>query len=400
MWKEIYIETIKKIVRSSKTHIFSIFTVLAIVLYVGIILPNTQPMDTVDMERLEIDMQANKSIMEDREKTGKTEANSFTGISTYQRAKNEYASQRSFKTTIETGNAKRLIQNPYMPEKLGKEIQDHYLMNSPFPLKDMRYDQTNKHMRLQNYLEEVNDISFHMIQEKTAWQQIHLLFLNWGPIILSALVVFLVSDVVTRERQERTQKAGVPYGWRRYLFVQSIAAFSFVVLFIFVALVLFWLATGVMFGFGSSQLNVPHFSYLTDYGSSGDEYGLMTIGSFMIQILPFFLLITYLMVRMSGLFSLWFKHDVVVMAAGFFALMFEKLYFDRRMRGIAGIPLGFYPQTYIDYGKIVSGEKSFLLNTDSITIQRGIVVLLVTIGFIEGLLWISATIKHRQKYLR
>ena len=158
MWKEIYIETIKKIVRSSKTHIFSIFTVLAIVLYVGIILPNTQPMDTVDMERLEIDMQANKSIMEDREKTGKTEANSFTGISTYQRAKNEYASQRSFKTTIETGNAKRLIQNPYMPEKLGKEIQDHYLMNSPFPLKDMRYDQTNKHMSLQNYLEDMKSL--------------------------------------------------------------------------------------------------------------------------------------------------------------------------------------------------------------------------------------------------
>src|SRR5699024_4524409 len=108
------------------------------------------------------------------------------------------------------------------------------------PLKDLQYDNQNKYLRLNSYLEEVPDINFHLIQEKTAWQQIQLFFLNWGPIILSIATVFLVSDVVTRERQERTQKAGIPYGWKKYLFVQSLASFSFALLFVLAALVFFW----------------------------------------------------------------------------------------------------------------------------------------------------------------
>ena len=106
------------------------------------------------------------------------------------------------------------------------------------------------------------------------------------------------------------------------------------------------------------------------------------------------------MIRLSAVFSLWFKNDMVVMAAGFFVVLFEKLYFDRRMQTLLGAPLGYFPQTYFDYGKVVAGEKNFLLNTDSISIQRGLIVLAVTVLAVEIMLWFTASVQTRQKYVR
>lgn len=399
MGNALYIETIKKLIRNSKTHVFMVFLFIGIALYSILILPNNQPMDTVDLHSLDMDMQANKSIMEDRARAGKTEVNLFTGQSAYQNAKFNYERQRSFKSAIQSGDAKRVIQLGYIPEKLEKEIREFYLAHSEEPLKDLNFDQTNKHLRFTSYLEELPNVDFHIIQEKTAWQQIHLFFLNWGPLILGASAIFLVSDVVTRERQEKTQRAGIPYNWKKQLFVQSLAAFSFVLLISILGLVAFWAINGVMFGFGNLSMKIPLYTYSTDFVTNQDVFGLMTIGTFIKKIFPYFFILTYLLIRLSTLFSLWFKHDVVVMLGSFFVLFFEKLYFDRRMQGIFGIPLGFFPQTYFDYGKVVAGEKSYLLNTDSITVARGLLVLGVMILLIEGGLWVTATFQTRQKFI-
>lgn len=399
MVKEVYIETMKKLYRSSKTKIFLLFVLIAVVIYTIVILPAAQPMQTVDMERMDLDMQANRGIMEDRARSGKTEVNEFTGASAYQMAKEEYEKQRSFYGIIHTGDARRYIEAPYIPEKLSKEIRDYYLANAAEPLKDLSFDQTNRAMRLNNYLEEVPEINFHLIQEKTAWQQVQLLFAGYGPLLFCAAVIFLVSDIVTRERQEKTQKAGIPYKWNRYLLVQSLAAFTFAVLTLFAFLVLFWGLTGLMFGFGSLSLKVPHYVYSRDYVTNDDVFRLMTIKDFLIRTLPFLLLFLFLMIRIGVLSSLWFKNDVVVLAAGIFTVLFEKLYFDRRMQSLLGMPLGYFPQTYLEYGKVVSGEKNFLLNTDSISIQRGLVVLGVFLVLIEGSIWVSTKFQTRQVYI-
>lgn len=396
--RTIYIETLKKLIRNSKTHIFLGFMILGIFLYTGVILPNTQSMDTIDMKRLDIDMQANRSIMESKAQSGKTEASAFTGQSAYMTAKFKYNSQRAFKAAIVSGDARRFLESNYMPEHLEKEIREYYLANSEFPLKDLGFDQTNKWNRYSSYLEEVPDIDFHIIQEKTAWQQLYTFLLNFGPLILGVSVVFLISDVVTHERQVRTQKIGIPYNWKRYLFTQSLASFTFVCLITAVGLLAFWLSTGLIFGFGDLSLKVPLYAYSEDYATNPDVFDLMTIGAFLKQTIPYFFLLTYFLIRLSTTFSLWFKNDVVVMVGGFFVLFFEKLYFDRRMQGIAGIPLGFFPQTYFEYGKVITGEKNFLMNTDSITFQRGLIVMGISILLVEIVLWITASLQTRQKY--
>ncbi len=62
--------------------------------------------------------------------------------------------------------------------------------------------------------------------------------------------------------------------------------------------------------------------------------------------------------------------------------------------------ISLFPQTYFDFGKIIDGEKNFLLNTETITYVKGIVVLLVLYFIIEVILFIvSHVINKRRFYL-
>lgn len=400
MAKAIFLETFKTLMRNSKNRLVIVVAFLGVVVYSGVVLPNLEPLNTVDMDRLEIDMLGNRGLMENQFEQGTTEANLFTGQSTYQMAKEEFRQQRAFKTAIETGDVRRYIQLDYVPEEVADQMKDYYLQNSSEPMKDLGYDQTNRRLRLESYLEEVPNPTFHLIQEKTSWQQIHLFLLNWGPVLLLIVTVFLASDVVTRDREVRTQKAGVPYAWSKYLFVQSAAVFCFTGLFLLVVGIWFFLVNGLLFGFGSLDLKVPLYTYSSDYVTNDSVFGLMPLGTFLWKSLPFLMLFLYVMIRLSVLFSLLFRNDVVVLMVGVFAVVFEKLYYNRRMRDIFGIDLSFFPQTYIDFGKVVSGEKNFLLNTPMITWERGLAVIVGTVLVVELLLWAATKVITRQRFVR
>lgn len=398
--KTIFVETFKKMMRSSKNRLVWIVALLGVVIYSGVVLINSEPMDTIDLERLNIDLSGNQGLMKSQLEKGTTEANIFTGMSTYEMAKSNFEQQRSFKTAVDAGDARRVIESNYMSEELAKEIEEHYLESSEAPFKDLHYDLSNKQLRLNSYLEEVPEITFHLIQEKTAWQQIHLFFLRVGPLVILMLTVFMVSEVVTGDRDVRTQKAGIPYSWRKYLVVKSAASFCFVGLFFIVIFCWFLLVDGLFFGFGSVSLKVPEYTYLSDYATNDSVFGLMSIGDFLVQVVPFAVLFIFLMIRLTVLFSLLFKNEVVVLALGIFAVVFEKIYYSRHMRDIFGVNLSFFPQTYIDFGKVVSGEKNFLLNTPSITVEKGLLVVGATILVVEGLLWIATKYIPRQRFVR
>lgn len=398
--RTVFLETFKKMIRNSKNRLVLIVALLGVVIYSGIVLPNRESMDIVDMERLDIDLLGNKGLMESQFEKGTTKANMFTGMSTYEMAKTNFEQQRAFKEAINTGDTRRFIELGYIPEELAKEIEEHYLKNSEEPFKDLHYDRSNKQLRLNSYLAEVPDITFHLIQEKTTWQQIHLFFLRVGPLAILILTVFMVSDVVTGDRYARTQKAGIPYSWRKYLAVKSAASFCFVCVFFIVIFCWFLLVDGLLFGFGSLALKVPEYTYLSDYATNDAVFGLISIGDFLVQVVPFIALFVFLMIRLTVLFSLVFKNEVVVLALGIFAVVFEKIYYSRRMRDVFGIDLSWFPQTYIDFGKVVTGEKNFLLNTPSITAGKGLLVVGTTILVVEGLLWVATKYVPRQRFVR
>src|SRR5699024_794288 len=141
------------------------------------------------------------------------------------------------------------------------------------------------------------------------------------------------------------------------------------------------------------------YAYTDDPLLMMDAAGLMPIKTFLLKALPFLGLLLYLFVRLTALFSLFFRQSVVVFVAGIFTLLFERLYFNRTTRDIFGSDISNFPQTYFDFGKVISGEKNFLLNTGTVTVEKGLLVLLLTVVGVELLLAVTAYLRSRQRFI-
>lgn len=401
MFFTVFRESFLHLLRSTKNRLLLVLLLLGLGFYSVALLPSQTSLDNIDVERLRQELYANKGIMESAKETGKFQVNRFTGQSAYQLAKAQYENQRPLLAAIENGDAERYVTiiQRYMPSFYLEEVDEYYQLNSPFPNKDRGYDFANLFNRLTSYQEAEVPLNFHIIQEKTSWQQIQLFFLNWGPYVLVALTLFIASDLFVLGQKARTQRVGVPYSWNGYLFTQSLAVLTFVLLAFSAAAAFFWLFNGVLYGFGSLEWSVPAFHYSEDFVLNPEVYGLMTIGSFLLQALPYTLLLLYLFIRLTVLLSLFFRQEVLVFLTGLFLLFGELLYLNRTTRSLWGIPISRFPQTYFDYGKVITGAKNFLINTGTITFATGLTVLAITVLIVELGVYLASRRVDRQTFL-
>ena len=399
MTLSLFKETWLHLIRNSKNRLTIVLVFIGIIFYSGFFLTKQSVYDTIDLDQLKMSVQSNKGIMETATEKGNFNINLFTGKSAYAEGKYKYENSRALLAAIENGDVGRYIEltSVYTPDFHFEEKNKYYNENSLYPMKDWAYDSANYRNRIGSYDPDI--LSFHVLQEKTSWQQIQLFLHNWGPTILIVLTLFIASDVFVLGVRKRTQHIGVPIGWGHYLFTQSLAILSFVLIFFAVAALLFFIVNGLLYGFGSVSWQVPLFNYSEDYMMNPDVYSLMSIGSFLVKAVPFLLMFLYLFIRLSALLSLLFRQEVVVFVAGLFVLLFEKLYFSRTTRDIFCIDISHFPQTYFDFGKVISGEKNFMLNTPTITVNQGLIVITVTLIGVEVLLAIASYIRTRQKFI-
>lgn len=399
MTLSLFKETWLHLIRNSKNRLTIALVFIGIIFYSGFFLTKQNGYDTIDLDQLKMSVQSNKGIMETATEKGNFNINLFTGKSAYAEGKYKYENSRALLAAIENGDVGRYIEltSVYTPDFHFEEKNKYYNENSLYPMKDWAYDSANYRNRIGSYDPDI--LSFHVLQEKTSWQQIQLFLHNWGPTILIVLTLFIASDVFVLGVRKRTQHIGVPIGWGHYLFTQSLAILSFVLIFFAAAALLFFIVNGLIYGFGSVSWQVPLFNYSEDYMMNPDVYSLMSIGSFLVKAVPFLLMFLYLFIRLSALLSLLFRQEVVVFVAGLFVLLFEKLYFSRTTRDIFGIDISHFPQTYFDFGKVISGEKNFMLNTPTITVNQGLIVITVTLIGVEVLLAIASYIRTRQKFI-
>lgn len=401
MRQTVFKETILQLIRNTKNRLAIALVFLAVIFYSFFMLPQQKSFDTIDYDKLEIDLFAHKGIMEDSIEKGNFRVNSFTGQSAYSQAKYNYDNQHALISAINNGDADRYISiiSRYTPQFHVEDRMDSYMENSLYPGKDMTYDSMNFNNRITSYTDNDIPLTFSIIQEKTSWQQLQIFFLEWGPLLLVALTLFIASDVFTESIKKRTQRIGVPLGWGQYLFIQSLAILSFVGLFFLAGGLFFFTLNGLLNGFGDLNWSVSQFNYSDSYVTDTTVYGLMQLKDFFIQTLPFMAILLYLFVRLSTLFSLLFRQEVVVFLAGIFTFLFERLYFSRTTRDLLGIDISYFPQTYFDFGKVINGHQNFLINTGTITVEKGLISLLVTIVAVEVILAFVIRLRSRQKFI-
>ena len=397
---QVITETVKYMWRSEKNRLFMTLTTALVLIYSLFIVPKISGDNEVDIEMMEREMTGNVVQFEDALEKGLIVPNVLTGTTAYDQWRREAVAQRELLTALKRGDVKRYIEIDYRPST-ATEKEASGLEQLVFNVFEYELEQPYQTEKNKVYYDEVDPLSFHIVHDRTSLQQIHLFLIGLGPVLLLLGLVFLISDVHIKDRSLQTQKIGIPMSWQKYSFTQALTAFGFVSLFYLFLFGLFFLVNGLLYGFGSFDLPIGYYNPNFEMGFlNQDNYQVKSLGIFLVQAIPYLLLLGYLFTRLNTLLSLWTKQSVVTMVLGMFLILFQTLYYGRDFFELADVDLSIFPQTYIDFGKVLTGrlEQNQLAAIPNLY-TKGLIVLGLTILFTEVFIYGSSKIITRQKFM-
>lgn len=401
MFASVFRETFKRTWRNRKNRLVLILSFVAIFVHLFFYMPGQEHPMTIDRETLRLEMTAAYGMKEGRLESGDIAVNSMTGIDTYSTAKQQYEDYFGYHSAIENGDVALLARMTagglpdFAMDTVWEQLNDEYEGD----LQMMGYHQTRLFQEMRSIAEQ-EGVTLHLYDRKTAFQQLYTFFATYGPLIVLLITVFVASEILVDDRRHKTLKAGQPMGWRRYIFHQSLSLAIILGAIFSVLLAVYFLAAGIMYGFGSPGLEVGAYQYDEGYRGDGSNFSTQTIGVFIGMSLILIMLLIYFFIRLNALLSLVFRHDILVMLIGFVILGFNRIYSGRGEEGIFGIGGEYFLHNYFETGLVLSGERNFLAMTDAYSFTGALIIIGVSILVLEMLTALAAGWMHRQKFER
>lgn len=402
MFKIVFLEIYKKIYRNKKNRLIFLLALLGIILYSFLYLPNVNNPMTIDVDELVLETEAAYGMKESRLESGDIAVNSFTGIDTYSIAKYDYENNFMYYDALQKGDISRLFEvksTNYIPVFTVNALNDYLERKHDGQFLEMDFERAIIDSNL-NTLSEIDNPTTHEFNGKTGIQQLYSFFLNYGPLIILFITIFVASEVLVDDRKHYTLKAGQPLGWRKYIFYQSVSMFIIIMTGITLLLTVFFLLVSLLYGFGDLSLLTTHYAYNDGYRAAEENFFTVPITKIIGQSLILTAILIYLFIRLNALFSLIFRQDVIVMIAGFTIIAFNRLYSGGGEDKFLGIGAHIFPQNYFEFGNILSGRQNFLTLSNNFTFDTALIVLIITIIIIEIILGILAGLVTRQKFVR
>ncbi|WOV88183.1 hypothetical protein QWT69_03390 [Sporosarcina oncorhynchi] len=385
--------------RSMKNIPFLIFIGVLLLSYCLLILPSEEtkesfyPNETLDyLTELEGEQQL-------RLKKGNTGVVRMSGAAVYAWNDYYYWLDKALLNAYEDRNFTRYLHLRTNALEGGAQeyIQDKELFKeSPFPGKDRMHLYEQTMMRYENYMTKEHPITYGLIMEKTGLQGLQKFMLDYGMYFFLFCAIYFSSDVLTRDRKNRSVLQGLPLSWYRQLNLKTFSAFLYANLVIFGMAIVGVLLLAIQFGFGHFNLDVP--IMISQQTFTRTDYGVISIAKLLGLISLAMLLLVFLFVRLNIIFSLLVKNEWVVLVLTTIILFSERIYYSRTTRELFGFDVSSFPQTYFDFGKVVTGEKNYLLNIESITAMKGFVVLFTTWAIIEIVLFFISRIVNKRRF--
>lgn len=394
---------LKLLFQSRKNILFILFFVIAIFSYVLIILPDVKTLESFDQELTEGEIAELEMMQEAREGRRHT-GGGYDPISFYSSNNYELFLKRGLLKAFQDENFERYVylRTYYLYSILNGQIFENEIIfkDSPFPIKDRRHFLDKKIREYQSLLEADIDITYAMIEEKTALQTLRNVLLSFGPFLLMFSALYFSNDILVRDRRQMTAVQGLPLSWYRYLNTKTFVSFIYTIIVLIGFFLLAILLLTFRNGFGSFDIGVPHFSMTEDKGLLNFEY--VNLSMFKFLILTFILTIIgiYIFTRLNMMLGLFLKNEWIVLILSSLLLFSERFYFARDKRELFNIGIDKFPQTYFEFGKIVTGEKNFLLNMEELTVQKGFIVLFVFLLLIELLFFLAMKIITKERFFR
>ncbi|WP_339251230.1 hypothetical protein NSQ43_14190 [Sporosarcina sp. FSL W8-0480] len=385
--------------RSRRNIPFILFIGVLLLSYCLILLPNEKTKETYYPDEVKTYLTNLEVEQKFREEKGNTGIIRMTGMPVYAMNAYYYRLNHAMLMAYEEKNYYRYL---YLRNYslLGNEREytaDQNLFSlSPFPGKDRAHLYQQTMMRYKDYLENDYPITYGLMYEKTGLQSLQKFLQTNGILFILFCVIYFSSDILSRDRKYRTVLQGMPLSWYRQLNLKSLSTFLYSLLIISGILVLGVFVMGLQFGFGYFDLHVP--IMIAQERFTAEDYDVISIAVFVGKTLIGIPILSYLFIRLNVVLGLILKNEWVVLLVSSLILFSDRLFASRTTRELFGQDISFFPQTYFDFGKIVDGEKNFLLNVETVTFARGIVVLLATIAVIEVLIFICSRIINKRRF--
>lgn len=406
MFRVVFDETYKKIWRNKKNRLLIILSVVGIFIYTLIIMPGQSHPTEAPESQFNLQMQTELNMKEDRLLDGNIGVTRMSGVDSYLYSKQRFETYDTYAQAKRDGNAKLFIDNiaNVWPNHLRNNLDDYVYERAGLDFNAIVYER-NTLTRNLALIALHDNISMHTVQEKTSIQQFYLFFKNYGALIIFLITIFIASEILVVDRKHRTLKAGPPISWWKYIFYQSVSAYVIIGIFIAFLLTAFFLINGLLYGTGPANLLVNHYIYNPEGGLSsfrGDPSHFETQYAwvFVWKSIGLILLIMFLLVRLNALFSLIFRHEILVMVIGFAVVLLTIIYGTDGSGEILGYPGYFFPQNYFEVGSVISGERNYFATTDMYNFVTGSLIILGSIIAVEILLFIASMWMNRQKFER
>jgi len=362
-------------------------------------LPNEETKETYHPDEVRDYLTELEVEQEFRENKGNTGIVLRTGMPVYSLNAYYYKLNHALLTAYEDNNYPRFL---YLRNfsLLGNEYaytsDENLFAQSPYPGKDRSHLYNQTMMRYEDYLTKDHPITYGLIYEKTGLQALQKFLQTNGVLFILFCAIFFSADMLSRDRKNRSVLQGVPLSWYRQLNLKSLSSFFYSLLVIVGTLIAGVVVMSVQFGFGYFDLHVP--IMIAQQKFTFEDYDVISIAVFLGKTLIVVPLLIFLFIRLNVILGLLFRNEWLVLLVSSVILFSDRLFVSRTTREIFGRDISFFPQTYFDFGKIVNGDKNFLLNTESITYIKGIVVLFVTIAVIEFVLFILSKIINKRRF--
>lgn len=389
-----------KMISKSKKNILFIISLIAILLaYCFLIHPTKQTPDSFDSQTVQKDIKELTTVQIGKKDRGETGFSALSARFVYAENQYDLNLKKKLVNAFETENFQRFTHLRMKDFAYhGISPDEITLAKSPFPGKDKQHLFHQTILRYQGYLDEKLPITYQLLEQKTALQTIQNFFMGSAVLGILFSAIYFSCDMLTKDRQNRTILQGLPLSWYRFINIKSLVAFVYTLGVLLLLLILALLVFSIQNGLGYFNIHVP-IRIPVQSGVFGlSDYDTITITKFLLMILGFLPILIYLFIRLSAIFSLLFKNTWLVLMASSVILFMEKIYYSRSLRELFGIEVSNLPQTYFEFGKIVTGEKNYLLNIETVTYSKGLFVLLATIIILEILLFAVSRIMNKRRF--
>ena len=387
--------------KSKKNMLFIMSLAVLLLGYCFMILPNKQTTESFNPEEVREDLEELFVLQRDSEKRGATGFSPMSGLAVYAANEDYYKVSSKMITAFESQNYLRFLYLRLHHIEGGMDnfldIDASLFSRSPFPGKDRQHLYFQTLLRYQGYLKEDLPISYALIEQKTALQTVENLFLSSAVYLIIFCAIYFSSDVLVRDRRNQSILQGLPLSWYRLLNFKTLVTFLYTFIILFVLMVLGMIILSIQNGFGFLNIPVPVMTF-AERDFSMNDYDVISLTKFMAMSMSLIPILIYLFIRLNLVFSLLFRNEWIVLMVSSLFLFSERLYFARDFRELFGIDISYFPQTYFEFGKVVTGEKNYLVNLETITYVKGITVLVATVFVIECILFIVSRIVNKRRF--